>query len=156
MLPTLAEVPEIAQPWLVYPDRPFTPTSLVRCPCCGRQVTADTVVDVRTLVGTTIRGGNHQAPRDHDWLCDGGLHLVYHHQPNGWTRSKVYRALGASAAIVLEQRAREIAMDVFRADAKAGRSHRAEQALADARAGLAENTLDLPGTEPPFPLRRLA
>lgn len=149
MLTTIADFPEIAAPLLVYPERPFTATSLVRCPCCGRRVTADSVVDVRAVPGTVIRGGGHRAPQDHDWLCDGGLHLVYHHQPNGWTRSKLYRALGAPAAVVREHRAREIAHAVRLSDAKAGRQHNEGDAYSAALNSLPEGTTALPGTEAP-------
>jgi len=149
MLKTLADFPEIAAPLLVHPTLPFGPTSLVRCPCCNRATTADTVVDVRSAPGTVIRGGGNAKPRDHDWLCDGGLHLVYHHQPNGWTRSKLYRALGAPAVVVRQHRAKELAHEQQRADAANGRPHDAGAAFVAALATLPDNTTALPGTEAP-------
>jgi hypothetical protein len=117
---------------------PLCSSTLVIAPCCGRKTPADTVLDVRTISGTVVRGGGHQEPRDHEWLCDGCVHILYRDPSNPWTPSSLLEARGAPAALVHEHRAREDAHERMQADFAADRSHEPGKALAEARARIVE------------------
>jgi len=97
-----------------------------------------------------------QPKRDHDWACDGCLHLLVLDGSNDWTWSKLYRALGAPSDIIRYYRAKEIALDEERAshaaDAKLSVDQRVgfnpQIAFEQAYAALPD-TADIPGTEAP-------
>lgn len=81
--------------------------TLVWAPCCGRRTPADTIVSLHGL-RTEIRAGNHLPKRDHDWACDGCLHLLVLDDSNGWSWSNLFAALGAPDHIVRHHLAQEI------------------------------------------------
>lgn len=115
--------------------QPFDPTcrtTPVRSPCCGRRTPADTVLDCRHIKGTVARGGNVRPAKDHDWLCDGCVHLLWRDPSNAWTPSTLFDAMGAPDAIVVHHRARELAREKERADHAACLPHEPEKAWADA------------------------
>lgn len=135
---------------------PSCAATTVFAPCCGRKTAAFTVVSLQGLK-TVIRGGNHLPPRDHDWACDGCLHLLILDVSNGWTWSKLYRALGAPAEIIRYYRAKEMQLDAenigHAADAlrppleRLGVNPQTE--FEKAYASLAAGIRELPGTEAP-------
>jgi hypothetical protein len=110
---TLADRPELMREMWVHAGQqhaefdPSCGATQVFAPCCGRKTAAFTVVSLHGLT-TVIRGGNHLPPQDHDWACDGCLHLLILDNSNGWTWSKLYRALGAPADIIRHYRAEEL------------------------------------------------
>lgn len=81
--------------------------TMVYAPCCGRKTPADTVVSLEGLK-TEIRGGNHLPKRDHDWACDGCLHLLIHDEENGWTWSNLFATLGAPDVAIRHYLALEV------------------------------------------------
>lgn len=93
---TLVDRPALMKQLAADPDHfaSACTTTPVWAPCCGRKTAADTVVSLAGLK-TEISGGNHQPKRDHDWACDGCLHLLVADQSNGWTWSNLFNALGA-------------------------------------------------------------
>jgi hypothetical protein len=105
---------------------------MVVAPCCGRRTAADTVLDVRDVPGTVVRGGGHQPAAEHDWLCDACRGRLIADPSNDWTRSALMSACGAPVDMVREHRARELADDRRRADFAAGRDHRPGDALTEA------------------------
>lgn len=136
--PTLADAPGLLRAMQAEPHMPVTPglVTVVRAPCCGRRTAAHTVIDVRAVAGTVVRGGGVREPVDHDWLCDGCVHRLYADQTNPWTPSKLYSALGAPPDAVRFLRARELASEAATADHRAGRPHRPNEAHAAALASL--------------------
>lgn len=90
-------------------DDPTIPWVEVYAPCCGRRTAADSILDVRAVPGTVVRGGGHQAPRDHEWLCDGCRQRLYADRGNDWTRSRLYSAVGSDPDHVRFLYARELA-----------------------------------------------
>lgn len=105
---TLADYPDLVRPLLVKPGSdPTRSTALVFAPCCGRRTPADTIVDVRAIPDTVVRGGGTGEPKDHGWLCDGCLDRLYRDPKNDWTLSKMLEARGAPAVLVNEHKARE-------------------------------------------------
>jgi hypothetical protein len=109
---------------------------MVTAPCCGRRTAADTILDLRAVPGTVVRAGGHGSPVDHDWLCDGCWNRLVADPRNTWTRSRLMSACGAPPDMVREHYARERAEEMARADCRAGRDHRPEDALEMARAAL--------------------
>jgi len=95
MTTTLADHPEAAQPFLVFPDEPFHECASVFAPCCGRRTCADAVLDVRGVSGTVVRAGNRYEALDHDWLCCGCRALLIADRSNSWTPSALAAATGA-------------------------------------------------------------
>lgn len=144
-------------------DEPIPRPARVRAPCCGRKTAADTVIDLRGITGTVLRGGNRNDARDHEWACDGCIELLLHQGPAGkgsppeWSRSALARELGAPASVIREYRAREIAEEAI------NRGHREDEQRPDnqrrgvdpgaeyarALASLPEGVRDLPGTARP-------
>jgi hypothetical protein len=112
------------QQWTAHPDAfdPTDPGTQVWAPCCGRRTPAFTIVSLAGLT-TEIKGGNVRPKANLEWACDGCLHLLILDESNGWTWSKLYRALGAPPDIIRYYRAKEIALDEERA------SHAAEAKL---------------------------
>ena len=112
---TLADYPRLVAPIIVKANGdPRNPLTFVVAPCCGRHTPADTIVDVRSIPGTIVRGGGYRPAEDHDWLCDGCLDRMYREPDNDWTLSKMLEARGAPAALVTEHRAREWMLDAER------------------------------------------
>lgn len=147
---TLADDAKLYRRLAVHPDD-FDPTcrhGLVVAPCCGRRVAADCIVALHGLK-TVIRGGNHRPPKDHDWACTDCLHLLVRDPKNGWTYSKLARALGAPAGAIHHERAKELVHEARLAANKAGQPHSEEQEYAKARASFPDGVRELPGTEAP-------
>jgi hypothetical protein len=113
---TIADRPELMRALWVHEGQqhaefdPSCGATEIFAPCCGRKTAAFTVVALHGLE-TIIRGGNHQPPQDHDWACDGCLHLLILDNSNGWTWSKLYRALGAPAKTIRHYRAQEMQIE---------------------------------------------
>lgn len=122
--------------------------SLVVAPCCGRHRRADSIVALHGLK-TVIKGGNHLPARDHNWACTDCLDLLVRDPSNGWTWSKLYRALGADAGTIRHHRARELQVEEEKADHAAGRGHNPQESFEKHHAALASGVRELPGTEPP-------
>lgn len=135
---------------------PTQSTTLVIAPCCGRHTPADTVVSLEGLV-TEIRGGNCRPKADLDWGCDGCRNLLIADQSNGWTWSKLYRALGAPPEVIRHERAKELTREAERKsntdDALLPSVNRTGfrpgEAYESALASLPVNVRELPGTERP-------
>jgi hypothetical protein len=157
---TLADAPEICGTLLAkeYPtDQPLPAAAMVYTPCCGMRSTADSVIDLRGLDGTTAKVRGRGRVVDLDWACGGCYDLiVWGERGNGWTRSNLARALGAPAHAIKQLRAEEMAQE---ARAEAERSGKAVSPLAEIRRALAslpDGRRSLPGTDaPPRGLRRL-
>lgn len=145
---TLADDPEEMRRFAVHPEAfdPSLTTTPVSAPCCGRRTVADTVVSLHGLE-TEISAGNHQPKRNHDWACDGCLHLLVLDPANDWTRAKLARALGAPHNVIRHERALEL---VHQAERAAGdKSFDRKREYEKAHASLPANVRALPGTERP-------
>lgn len=130
---TLADSPDIMflhrahrEPWAVF-DRECRTTDVV-APCCGRVTAANSVLDVRGVPGTVVRGAGHRRPKDQDWLCDGCAHRMVLEPDNDWQMSTLLEKAGAVDAVVIHHRSRERARDLERADHAAGRPHKPQRA----------------------------
>jgi hypothetical protein len=159
---TIADRPELMRQLWVHEGQqhaefdPSCGATEIFAPCCGRKTAAFTVVALHGLE-TIIRGGNHQPPQDHDWACDGCLHLLILDESNGWTWSKLYRALGAPAGIIRHYRAKEIEHDEemksHAADATRAPDQRTgfnpQVAYEKAHASLPAGVREIPGTDRP-------
>ena len=97
--------------WLDQAEMPFRPSMSVLCPTCGRKTSADAVLDTRAITDTIVSplGRSKRARADADWLCDGCWSALVRDKRNGWTESRLLRAVGAPRDVVLEVRAKEIA-----------------------------------------------
>lgn len=151
---TLADRPALMQRYYVRakeaPDTfdPSLRTTFVFAPCCGRRTPADTVVSLAGL-NTPICGGNRLPKTNLDWACDGCRHLLILDTSNGWTWSKLYRALGAPAEVVRRERAREL-VRVAEQTAKIARvAFRPGDEYQAALNSLPADTTNVPGTERP-------
>lgn len=125
---TLADEPELMRRFWADAERGKTfdatkSTTMVFAPCCGRRTAADTVIDCRSIQGTIVRGANVRPAADHDWLCDGCVHILYRDQGNDWTLSKMLIARGAPSALVDEHRLRELVEADARAEFAQGGIH---------------------------------
>lgn len=110
------------------------PTVTVEAPCCGRRCAADMVVDLRSVAGTTK-----------DWACDGCRWRMIRTPGNGWSRSRLYRALGAPIKDVKLARAKEIVLKRSRQSPDPFVEHDAmQEVLSNLPQGEYPN-----GTEPP-------
>jgi len=143
---TLADEPELMRRFWADAKRgkvfdASNPSTMVLAPCCGRRTPADTVIDCRAIPGTIVRGGNWQEEKDHDWLCDGCVHILYRDPAKGWPRWKLLEARGAPAAHVQEHRARHLAYQTQVADSRAGRPHEPERVLSESRVTVAREHL---------------
>lgn len=67
---------------------------LVRCPGCGRHVTADMLVDLRALPP----GIRAKLRLEHDWGCDGCRETWFRERRA--TRREVFQCLGAPAGVL--------------------------------------------------------
>jgi hypothetical protein len=67
---------------------------LVRCPGCGRFVTADMLLDVRPLPATARAKVRHE----HDWACDACRETWFRERRA--TRREVFQHLGAPAHVL--------------------------------------------------------
>lgn len=121
-------------------------TTMVFAPCCGRKTAADTVVSLKGFK-TEIRAGNHRPKKDLDWACDGCLHLLIADQSNGWTWSKLFRALGAPADVIRFHRAQELARE--EEVRRSGEWLDLGELHERAHASLPANVREIPGTEQP-------
>lgn len=136
---TLADYPELMfkhrakrEPWAVFD--PECRMTAVIAPCCGRITPAATILDVRHIKGTKVRGGGHRPATDHDWLCDGCSHRMIVDESNDWTMSTLLERCGASEQVVLHHRTREHARKLEREDHAAGREHEPAKAWQTAHA----------------------
>lgn len=89
----------------------------VIAPCCGRKTPADTVLDVRAVAGTIVRGV------DHDWLCDGCSSRLVRDPANDWTQSKLMERCGAKPETVRSLKQRERVRQMEKESNAAGRPH---------------------------------
>ena len=69
------------------------------------------MLDTRAIPHTVVSplGQSKQLRVDADWLCDGCWSSLVRDKRNGWTESRLLRAVGESREVVLEVRAKEIA-----------------------------------------------
>jgi hypothetical protein len=134
---TLADFPDLMFAARVHRDAfavfdQTCPSTEVFAPCCGRRTAADSILDVRDVKGTVVRGGGHQPAKDHDWLCDGCRHRLYHDSPGGWTPVKLMTACRARPETIRSLKIHERLAELAREDSNAGRAH--EPVKAHARA----------------------
>lgn len=125
---TLADYPELMFELRVHRDSmavfdPARGTTEVIAPCCGRRCAADCILDVREVPGTIVKGGGHQEPKDHDWLCDGCRDRMIREPSNDWSTSKLFEAAGADPATVRQIKIRERVDQLEREDMADGGSH---------------------------------
>ena len=92
-------------------EMPFRPSMSVLCPTCGRKRSADAVLDTRAIPHTVVSplGQSKRKRVNADWLCDGDASALIRDKRNGWTESRLLRAVGEPREVVLEVRAKEIA-----------------------------------------------
>ena len=128
-------------------EMPFRPSMSVLCPTCGRKRSADAVLDTRAIQHTVVSplGQSKQLRGDADWLCDGCWSSLIRDKRNGWTESRLLRAVGEPGEVVLEVRAKEIARAKVLRDG--GNMH---EEYSKAFAEL-PTTGDVPDTEHPGP-----
>ena len=131
--------------WLDEALMPFRPSMSVLCPTCGRKTSADAVLDTRAVTDTIVSPLGHSKRVDADWLCDGGASALVRDKRNGWTESRLLRAVGFPRDVVLEVRAKEIARAKVQRDG--GNMH---EEYTKAFAEL-PTTGEVPGTEHPGP-----
>lgn len=130
MMRTLASFPDLVRQVLVHEDSDPTCGHIeVYAPCCGRRTAADSILDVRDVPTTIVRGGNFLPPRDHGWLCDGCRQLLYIDPSNEWTRSRLYSAVGSDPEHVRRLHANELLAQVQYWDHATMRGHDATAAI---------------------------
>jgi hypothetical protein len=112
---TLADFPEIAVRYLVWPRGGCYRTALVYAPCCGRRTPADTVMDLRAVPNTHVRAAGKRPLADLDFACDGCVSRLLRDPSNPWTRSALLSAIGAPAAVVADHLIRERTDAAYRA-----------------------------------------
>ena len=134
---TLADDTESLQELLTEPREDPPPSATVEAPCCGRECGADMVVDSRGVPGV---GRN--------WLCDACRAELLRDPSNEWTKPRLFRAMGAPAAVVRKERVRELVEERRREATERDELFDSREALQVARSEVVDSGMPA-GTEPP-------